>query len=682
MKKLHLAIHFALLFISLSTVAQDFKFGKISKEELEEKYYPKDSSTAAVVLYRNERIRIHYIQSAGFQVVSNIHERIKIYNKDGFDYTTKSETLYKNGGDSETLSGLKAFTYNLENGKVVKHKLEKSGMFKTSLNKFRDEEKFTLPNIKEGSVIEYEYEIHSPFYYNIDDITLQYDIPIMVEEINISTPEYFVFKPFIKGFLRVEPKYSLSSGIINIQSKNKSGSHSNTSFSTNNINYKINVVDYNMKDVPALKEEPYVNYMDNYRSAVKYELQYINFPNSPIESYTTTWESVIKNIYKSDGFGGQLKGNRFFKEDLQPIMSVTSSKEELAYAIFKHVQNRMTWNNYYGYYTDKGVKEAYRDKSGNIADINLILLSMLQEAGLEANPVLISTRSNGIPLFPTMEGFNYVIASVQLDEGTVLLDASNKYTKPDLLPTRALNWFGRLIKKDETHETIDLSPKNISTENTMMMVDLSSEGGLKGKLRKVYYDYSAYQFRNTNISISEDSYLEKLENKNQGMEISDYDIKNKNRIGKSITESYTFNLDNQIDIINDKLYFSPMFFMAIEENPFKLNERNYPIDFSYPWQQKHNITVNLPEGYQLLSKPEDVSLVLLDNMGSFSYQLKQTGNILQLKVNLIFNQALIGVEYYAGLKELYKNLVEKQKEKIVLSKNLGNSSVDNIKAGE
>ena len=683
MRKLNFTLTLFLFFIHLFMGAQDFKFGKVSKEELKEKYYPKDSSAAAVVLYRNERIRFLYIQNAGFQVISNIHERIKIYNKDGFDYATKSETLYKNGGDNETLSSLKAFTYNLENGKVVKNKLEKSGIFKTSLNKHRDEEKFTLPNIKEGSVIEYEYEIHSPFYYNIDEITLQYDIPIRVEEITISTPEYFVFKPFIKGFLRVEPKYSISSGIINIHSKSNSGGYvSSTSFSTNNIDYKISVVDYSMKDVPALKEEPFVNYMDNYRSAVKYELQHVKFPNSPVESYTTTWESVIKNIYKSDGFGGQLKGNRFFKDDLQALMSATSSKPELAYSIFKHVQNRMTWNEYYGYNTDKGVKEAYREKSGNIADINLILLSMLQEAGFDANPVLISTRSNGVPLFPTMEGFNYVIASVQLDEGTVLLDASNKYTKPNLLPTRALNWLGRLIKKDETYETINLSPKNISAENTIMMVDLSSEGELNGKLRKVYDEYNAYQFRNTNISISEDSYLDKLENKNQGMEISDYDIQNKKTVGKSITESYAFTLDNQVDVINDKIYFSPMFFMATEENPFKLDERNYPIDFSYPWQEKHIINVNIPEGYQLVSKPEDVSLVMPNNIGSFKYQVMLRGTSLQVSVDLIMSQAVVGTEQYGGLRELYTKVVEKQTEKIVLSKNSGNSSVDRIKAGE
>ena len=684
MKIYQILLFLLFIFPNFSIYSQDFKFGKVSKEELEERYYPNDSSASAAVLYRSKKIWFDYNQGAGFKVITSVFERVKIYNKDGFEFATKKEKLYKNDGDKESISGLKAFTYNLENGKVVNHKMDKSGIFTSALSKYREEEKFTLPNIKEGSVIEYQYEIHSPFYYNIDEVILQYDIPIKKQEIMVSTPEYFVFKPFQKGYLMMQPKLSRSNGTINLQSKSRSDGYvPTTSISSSTINHRVDVVEYNMENVPALKEEPFVNYMDNYRSAVKYELQFVKFPNEPMKSYTNTWESVIKNIYKSEAFGAQLKGNRFFKDELEALISHKESKLDLVYSIFKHVQDRMSWNNYFGYYTDKGVKEAYKEKSGNVADINLILLSMLQEAGLDANPVLISTRSNGIPLFPTMEGFNYVIAAVQMDNGTLLLDASSKYSEPGLLPTRALNWYGRLIKKDETYETIDLSPVTVSKEVTNMMVDLSPEGLIHGKIRKTYDEYDAFNFRNRNISIAENDYLEKLENKNFGMEISGYEIKNKKTIGKSIIESFAFELDNQAEVINDKIYFSPMFFMAMTENPFKLEERNYPIDFSYPWQQRYTVSINVPEGFYIISIPEDVSLALPDNLGNFSYQLKNTLTSLQLNVSLSLNQTIVNVEYYNGLKEFYKKIVEKQLEKIVLSKKkeFEDTDTDAVKAG-
>jgi len=128
------------------------------------------------------------------------------------------------------------------------------------------------------------------------------------------------------------------------------------------------------------------------------------------------------------------------------VLYASLTNEEKVSAIFKHVQSRMNWNKHYSYYCYDGVKKAYQDKVGNSAEINLMLVSMLRQANLEANPVLISTRANGISLFPSSTAFNVVIASVVVDGKLVLLDATSKYATPGILPIRDLNWFGRLIK--------------------------------------------------------------------------------------------------------------------------------------------------------------------------------------------------------------------------------------------
>lgn len=669
---------FCLVFSATSFVlGQDFKFGKVSKEELTENVYPQDSSAVASVLYRHQSVRFSYTQGVGFKLLTDVHERVKIYSKDGFDYATVSQLLYKNGSDAESISGLKAYTYNLENGKIEKSKMEKSAVFKTSRSKYRNEEKFTLPNVKEGSVLEYHYQITSPFYSSVDEIDLQYDIPIKKLEIAVEIPEYFVFKPLMKGYLPISPKLGTKAGRINYTSKNRSNRYSAaTNFDAQTIEYKINTTHYDIANVPALKEEPYVNDMDNYRSAVKYELQYIQFPQEARESYSTTWEDVIKKIYKSDSFGGQLKSGRYFQEDLEKLMAATTTESELIAAIFLHVQGRMNWNSIYGYGVDKGVKTAYKERSGNIADINLILTSMLQEAGLNANPVLVSTRDHGVPMFPTREGFNYVVTAVELEGGTVLLDATNKYTKPNLLPTRALNWFGKMIKKDGTAKTLNLIPKKVSRESTNVSVVLKANGDIEGKARKSYTDYDSYAFRNRYAAADEEDYLEKLENRNNGMEISDYAIKNKKTVGKPVMESFTFNLESQANIIGDKMYFSPMFYMAMTENPFKLEDRNYPIDFTYPWQEKFVMNIKLPEGYQLTSKPENMNMALVNKMGSFKYQIVENGSGVQVMVDLKINEAVISANYYADLKELFKNVVEKQTEKLVLSKTSSDGTAD------
>lgn len=663
-----------LLIISLflgvfSITAQDYKFGKVSKEELQEKVYSKDSSAAAVVLYRTHRTYFNYIQSTGFQVTTDVHERVKIYNPDGFKYATVKENLYHNNGESENMMSLKAYTYNLVDGKIIKDKLKSSAEFKTEINDYYDQEKFTMPNIKEGSVIEYEYSIASPFYWSIDELVLQYDIPIKKQIVSISSPEYFVFKPNMQGYLRLTPKVSAGNGKISFVSKTEGrASNKSTTFDRSELDYLINISTYDLDDMPALDDEPFVNNIDNYRSAVKYELQYVKMPNSAPKNYTSTWEDVITGIYQSDKFGGQLRQGNFFKDDLAMLLADKNSPIEKTATIFRFVQDRMNWNGYHGYYVKNGVRKAYKEQKGNVADINLMLIAMLNDAGIESYPVLISTRDHGVPMFPTREGFNYVAAYVELEGGNILLDASNKYTEPNLLPNRAINWFGQVIKKDGTRKSISLMPNTVSKETVSCSLFLTEDGVIKGKQRTIYSNHLAYKHRNDFNGVSEESYIKNLESKNSGIEISELSVKNQETLGKSVMESFSFLLEDQASAIGDKIYFNPLFHFATEENPFKLGERYFPIDFTYPWEEKYSININIPKGYTIESMPEGLKIALPEEMGTFLYTLKQNSTGLQLLVDIKLNNAIIPAEKYQYIKEFFNKVVQKETEQVVLTK--------------
>jgi hypothetical protein len=93
----------------------------------------------------------------------------------------------------------------------------------------------------------------------------------------------------------------------------------------------------------------------------------------------------------------------------------------------------------------KALKKAYKDKTGNVAEINLMLTAMLRYAGLNANPVLVSTRSNGIAMFPNRTAFNMCS---RLKTEVNSFEPSDIYSTPNVLPLQTLNWFGRLIRKD------------------------------------------------------------------------------------------------------------------------------------------------------------------------------------------------------------------------------------------
>jgi len=648
---------------SLTVFSQDYHFGKVSKEELEEQFNPLDSSASATVLYKKRNTFYEYSEQEGFELVTEILERIKIYNQDGFIYATNTNRLHVNGSSEEEIRSLKAYTYNLEKGKIIDTKLSKDGIFKTELSKYTNEHKFTMPDIKAGCIVEYKYRIYSPFIYNVDEFVLQDNIPIKKIEARFEAPEYFNFKVNTRGYLSLIPKRSTLPDRILFSNRDENGV-----FSTESLDYTKEITEFNIDNVPALNDEPYVNNIDNYRSSVKYELSYTKYPNSPLKPYSTTWTDVVKTIYDNSNFGGELNKKGYFEDDIDALIASVSNPIERASLIFSYVKSRVKWNGYYGYGTDDGVRKAYKEQVGNVAEINLMLTAMLQHAGLRAYPVLVSTRHHGVPLFPTLEGYNYVVSCIKFSEGNMLLDATSRFSMPNVLPFRTLNWQGRIIAEAGGSTMVDLYPKQISKNAVTLMAKLDENGDVSGGFRSIKESHKALSFRESFIGLDRDDFIEKLENKYDGLEISDYDVKNELDLGKPIIESYKFVKESQADIIGDKIYFSPLFFLKTTENPFKLTEREYPVDFGYPSKTESKLIVNIPEGYKMESLPESMAMALPDNLGKFVYKINNVGNSVQLLISYQVNSAIITPKYYEVLKEYFGKMIEKENEQIVLSK--------------
>ena len=83
-----------------------------------------------------------------------------------------------------------------------------------------------------------------------------------------------------------------------------------------------------------------------------------------------------------------------------------------------------------------------KTKTGNSADINFMLLSLLRAEGISAVPVLVSPRDNGLVSIgtPTLSQFNHVIVKVTLDpQHHLLLDATESYVPGFIMPKQNMN---------------------------------------------------------------------------------------------------------------------------------------------------------------------------------------------------------------------------------------------------
>ncbi|BDU23722.1 DUF3857 domain-containing protein [Flavobacterium sp. GSB-24] len=659
-----------ILLIAPKAISQDFRLGKVSVAELEQKAHPKDTSAVAAILYKKGVSRMEFDQNDGFYMLTDVETRVKIYKKEGYDWANQAVWYYNTNNLKERVFFSDAVTYNLVNGKIEKTKLKSDGSFDEVLSKYRGQKKITMPNIKEGSVIEFRYTVRSPSDAMIRDWDFQSSVPVNYSEFKVAYPEYYVFKPRQKGYVFPKITTLKNPKSITITSKERGGNGmvAKTEFYSDKVDYIETEVTYVAQDFPALKDESFVNNIDNYKSSVEHELSLTHFPNRPIKEYSTDWNSVVRTIYEYEDFGPELNKTGYFEEDLKKLLAGITTPEEKMWVILNHVKSNVKWNGYTGYGCDSGVKKAYKEKTGNIADINLMLTAMLRHSGLTANPVLVSTRSNGIALFPNRTAFNYVIAAVETPNGYILLDATDKYSTPNVLPFRTLNWMGRLIRKDGSSEEIDLMPKKASNDIVFMNYDIDAEGHVKGKTRRQCSDYNAMITRENFEKLKEEEYLEKLENNSGKIEISEYSRTNEKDLLAPAIETYSFTGNNLCELIGGKIYVNPMLFFAKDKNPFKQDVREYPVDFGYPFLDKYNITIKIPEGFAVETLPAAVAYNMENNLGSFKFNIAANDNVLQLSIAHQINEAIVTTEQYEMLKEYYKGMIEKQTEKIVLKR--------------
>lgn len=638
-----------IVLLSEASKAQNFDLGKVTVDQLKVKRHPKDTSAVAAILFKKAKTTFKYDNFKGFVSTTEFEYKIKIYDKKGFSWAN-----FKIPYD-EIVEISKAVTHNLENGQILKDKVTSVGKIDEVKNEFWKTMLVVFPNVKEGSILELKYSIKSENLAVLPDFQYQYDIPVDYAEYTTKIPEFYLYKTMNTGKVKIESEQELenTSSILRLRYV---------------IAHKqINSV-YKASNIPSLVYEPYLNNINNYYSRIQNELQTIRLPEKSPKQVNTTWNDLAKYVYGEEEFGKELKKFAYFINDLKSLLAGELTDEAKMKTVFDFVKKRMHWNNKYGFYADLGLEKGYVEKVGNVADINLLLVSILRFSGLDANPVLLSTRENGFVDFPNRTKMNYVIASVNSNGEDFLLDATDSNSQINMLPIRSLNSTGRLIKEDGSNREVDLTSKVVSKESANLMATINAAGEIEGKIQKQKSNYNAFLFRSNEGKLAKESYIEKLEKELNNSIVEDYTIENKIESDSPVVETYSFKNNNSADIINDKIYFSPLLFFAITENPFKQEKREYPIDFIFLNQNKNIVIMNIPEGYVVESMPISGNVIFGDNLLTYKFNISNNGKQIQISSVFDIRASIISPESYEDLKMFYNEMIKKQNEKIVLKK--------------
>ena len=650
------------------------KFGKVEPEYFALKFYEKDTAAEALILGDYGESRIIYDTQVGFIVEYSRHFRAKIFKKSGYDLANQSLYLYHTANGQEKVVSLKGKVYNMENGKIVESDLEKDMIRDEVIDNRTTERKFTLPNVREGSILEFTYSVRSDFW-SIPDWRFQYTIPALWSECKVSYPEYFYFKKLQKGYLTFDVAEETTKPVIVTGMDNEredDGRVVKSKTSTYQIKYTDKCFRWVKNDVPAFREEPYMNALLNYLSALEFELASYNPPSGMQHNYTGTWEKINEELLQDEDFGLQLKRGGFLKDIAFKIKSAGSAPVEQMAAAHAYIRNTMKWDGRSRVYVTTNLRTAFDGTAGSSSDINLMLVALLREMGIESDPVILSTRSNGMvhPAQIMINQFNYVIVSATIADKTYLLDATEKSCNYNILPPRCINGEGRIISEKKPG-WIDINSTQRYEFTNMINVTIGDDGTFNGNMQRLFGNYAALEKR---LEIGEkkdhDEYIRDLETNNKGLAVDNYELINLDSLHKPYKESLKVEISDNSLVAGNLISFTPLLFDQWVTNPFKLEERKFPVDFTYPQIYKDIINFEIPEGYVLDEKPADLLIALADGKTKFTYRTALNGNRLSISSVLDIGKPLYNYDEYEALKTFFNQVVSKQAERVVLKKTI------------
>lgn len=652
--RLKLVILLLTLFCVYIVQAQEpNNFGKLTHPEKNFTIYEKDSTANAVVLYEIGNNYFEVIDRR-IQLVKKYHVKIKILNEKGFDEADISIPYYKNNNVSEKVKDIKAVTHN-GNAKIY---VSSDNIFTNNINERWSEKRFTFSKVEKGSIIEYKYTLISPFSFKLDGWEFQSNIPKLYSEFNAKIPGNYIYNRTLIGTLKLD---------INDASVKKDCFHVDGT----SQDASCEVLKYVMKNIPSFKEEE--NYMlaaSNYISRLDFELSEYHKINGGTDKYTKTWKDVDKEFRYDKDIGRQLTKKGFFEKNVPGELLTSGDALTRAKNIYSFIQNHFTWDGRNSTYGKARVKEAFNAKKGNAWEINMSLINLLNAAGIKVNLILSSTRKNGLPKrsHPVLSDFNYVLAKVEIEGENYVLDATDKFNPFGILPFRTLNHHGRVMDFKNESYWYNISPesKNRYQVRTQLKFDAEEKKGY-GIIDVINLGYYAIEKRRTFDQYDEETYLDEMEKGIQGnFNLISHNIQTQRNTDTKVTERFEYELENILT--DDFIYLNPFLIRFFSNNPFTLEERNYPVDFGYPRDYKYQIAIDIPEGYQIHELPENKIIQLGEKMAVLKFRHQENQNQIAVFFDLALNNVYFAAEDYEGLKKIFKDVIDVQNNTLIVFK--------------
>lgn len=650
---------FFLLAISLQAWAQKGQpsFGKVDKADLEMNDCSFDKGADAMVLidYGNifyDRGTVNY---SAFKTVYERRTRIKILKEKGIAQADIEIPYYTHNNEERVLK-LNANTYNLdETGKIVTTEVKKSSIYSKKIDGNYSKMIIAFPEVKVGSIIEYSYSIERETY-GLRNWYFQGRIPVRYSEYQLKVPQFFRFSVQPSVVDPIEDKQEVITESI--------------SMAEGFVETKTLKSNYVMRNLPGIKNEPFMGSPKDYMQRLEFQMTQIVYSDNNIVDLSVKWEDVLKNqLNKEEDFGLQLQKTvsaaRSFIEEAKQIADAEAKMK----FIYNHLRKTISWNGDDDYvFTDNGIVKTWDTKTGNVADVNLLLINLLNEAGIKATPVLFSTRDHGLvtPFYPFLSQFNTVMAYVVIKDKTFVLDATDRAISYKLVPEKVVNTNGFIVEGETGKWKEILSGKSKYKVMSAIQGEIDEAGIMKGSGLVNCYDYARAQrvkeWTENKQKFKEDYFISSY----PGLKVEEIIVNNADADSLPLEQKVKFS--SQLNSSGEYRYFSVNLFSDMEKNPFVSDTRVSDIDFGVPQDYILFGNYTIPQGYVFDGIPENIAMTTPDNGIVFNRTMQVESNLLNVRISIEFKKTFYTADTYPEFKEFYKKLFDKLNEQVVIKK--------------
>ncbi len=643
----------SLLFLSCMVSAQEnysTQPGKVTQYEIGMTEYPQDANAEAVVLYDLGDYFFQGDENRGFVLIMKRKVKIKILKEAGIPYANFEIPYYNDKDEREEVNEIKATTYNMEGGNLVKTSLDSKNIFDEKVNEKTHVKKVALSNVHVGSIVEYSYTIVSPFKVNIREWNFQRRIPVVLSNLKYKAIPYYAYTYILKG----ANKFDIFSS---------EAQRDDIHFG--NLVYREMEYNFGMKNLPAFKDEEFITSPEDYMVSAKFQLSQIFYPTGGKKDIMSTWPEISNELIKAEEFGKYINNSEKEGKKIVPTLDLaTKSPEEQIRIISDFVKSRYSWNKNYGEFAYVNLSTFMKEQKGNVGNINLFLTGLLKASGLDAYPVVLSTRQNGAinRNYPFEQFFNYVIAMVKVGDKIIFVDATEPLLYYSELPIRCIN-VQALVVKPKIEEWVVTKQKVNAMEQKKFAIAIDPEKKkVNANVTFSGIGYKSYELRD--IYEGKNENLAKYLKDNYKIEVSE--VKNVEDKGLNKPFEFSFNYNPSIESNDGKLFIQPFCNLNLHENPFKQTKRTLPVDLIFIRGEIYSSTITIPKGYKVEYMPEKA--ISEDVLMNIAYNIDHSDDKILITASYMMKKNLYDADSYLGLKADFNYFIKKLSDMIVLVK--------------